>query len=585
MVNRVEIGTRADSGGAVQTSGSTWATIVTIGVIATVAAVVPLAVADRFGALGIPRSDDWSYLVTLFRLTDSGELSFNHWVSMSLVGQLVLAAPVAVVSGSSIAAVQIETALLGFAGLVLVALAGARTLGARWPGVLLAVTIAVGPLWGPLAVSYMTDVPAFAMSSLAMFLAVVGLSKRPVSLGWLTASMTVGAAAFTIRQYAIVALLAAFLTGLWWFTTTADQARARRILAIGAALLVASAAFFLWWRTVPDVRSLTPGLPDGHAARVAVVKGAGFLRLVGLSLLPVIAFARPIELMRRSWRASHTFVWLTVVATGSWLALSAWRVPKDIFVGNYLVRDGVLSDIVVIGRRPDVLGKPLWNAMVVVSSLAAIVLAVAAVRPIVGAIDRVRARDWRLRDPVGVYLALTTVGYATSFVLAMATGIQVYDRYVLPLLPAVGLLVLRAAAHAAVPRFARTTSRSWSPRLVLCSCSLLALAFVGFAFDVDSASFDGARWRAARAAVDQGWKPLEVNGGFEWLNYHRRGRPPEGSRQPGREAERAPTICVTVHVNPPGRPDDVVAVVESSAPTRSTARLVAFRTSHPCRDP
>ena len=58
-------------------------------------AVVPLLVAARSGALGIPRSDDWSYLLSLFRWVDTGRLSYNNWAGMTLVGQLVLAVPVA----------------------------------------------------------------------------------------------------------------------------------------------------------------------------------------------------------------------------------------------------------------------------------------------------------------------------------------------------------------------------------------------------------------------------------------------------------------------------------------------------------
>ena len=75
-------------------------------------------VAAHYGALDIPRSDDWSYLLTLFRLVDHGVLGFNNWVSMTLVGQLALAAPVALVFPRSITAIHVASALLGFVGLV-----------------------------------------------------------------------------------------------------------------------------------------------------------------------------------------------------------------------------------------------------------------------------------------------------------------------------------------------------------------------------------------------------------------------------------------------------------------------------------
>ncbi len=105
----------ADTEAAPNPSGATIAAYVGLFAVAVVA---PLVVAAHYGALDIPRSDDWSYLLTLFRLVDHGVLGFNNWVSMTLVGQLALAAPIALVFPRSITAVHVATALLGFVGLV-----------------------------------------------------------------------------------------------------------------------------------------------------------------------------------------------------------------------------------------------------------------------------------------------------------------------------------------------------------------------------------------------------------------------------------------------------------------------------------
>ena len=120
--------------------------------IVLVGLALPLLIAGHYHALGIPRSDDWSYLVTESRWVDTGRLSVNHWVSMSLVGQLVLGAPIATVLPRDVGALQVMTAVLGTVGLAAVWL-GARVAGVgRGRAALLAVTIAAGPLWGPLAV-------------------------------------------------------------------------------------------------------------------------------------------------------------------------------------------------------------------------------------------------------------------------------------------------------------------------------------------------------------------------------------------------------------------------------------------------
>ena len=81
-----------DPGSVTPPAGPTVAWVLAI---ATIGLVLPLAIAAHYHALGVPRSDDWSYLVTEFRWVATGRLSFNHWVSMSLVGQLLLGLPVA----------------------------------------------------------------------------------------------------------------------------------------------------------------------------------------------------------------------------------------------------------------------------------------------------------------------------------------------------------------------------------------------------------------------------------------------------------------------------------------------------------
>jgi hypothetical protein len=545
---------------------------------------LPLVTATHYGAYGIPRGDDWSYLVTLFRWVDSGRLSFNHWVSMTLVGQLVLAAPIAALKHRDIGAVQTVTAVLGFLGLIVVAATPARLGLRRGGGLLLAATIAAGPLWGPLSVSFMTDVPTFAISAVAMLLALSAFQRRPISTRYLAASVAVGCIAFTIRQYAIVTVAAALITAGWCLFADNDRARGRRVVASGLVLAVGAAIFLAWWSTVPDGRALAPALPNGHSLRVVVVKGAGFFRLGGLLLLPLIAFARPKEIVRRAWRTNATLTASLVTASGIWLAATAIQVSTDLFVGNYVMRDGVLSDIVLIGRRPGVLPSPVWAAITVVSSLAAIVLILTVV-PVTSAIaGRVRTRDWSITDPRGVYLGLTIVGYGVAYLFAMATGLQVYDRYLLPALPAIGLSLLRVRS---LPD-AGTIATSIRPKAqqFTTAAAFVAVALVGFAFTTESASFDGARWRVATAATRRGWPAQQVNGGFEWLNYHRQDKlDPARSRRsaPSSDFAGIQTICVTVHINPTHVAGRVVAVTTSDAPTRATARLVAFRTRVSCR--
>ena len=61
--------------GAPPHEGRSGPAILALVAIALVGLALPLAVAAHYHALGIPRSDDWSYLVTEFRWVDTGRLS------------------------------------------------------------------------------------------------------------------------------------------------------------------------------------------------------------------------------------------------------------------------------------------------------------------------------------------------------------------------------------------------------------------------------------------------------------------------------------------------------------------------------
>src|SRR5262245_45173389 len=77
--------------------------------IVIVGGVVPLLITQHFGALGIPRNDDWIYIRAAFAFVDTGVLDGRHWIAATLVGQLVASVPTIAVFGHSVAALQVQT--------------------------------------------------------------------------------------------------------------------------------------------------------------------------------------------------------------------------------------------------------------------------------------------------------------------------------------------------------------------------------------------------------------------------------------------------------------------------------------------
>ena len=149
-------------------------------------------------------------------------------------------------------------------------------------------------------------------------------------------------------------------------------------------------------------------------------------------------------------------------------------------------------------------------------------------------------------------LGLTVFGFSTAYSIAIATDLPIFDRYALPAIPLVGLLLLRSMAHGPVVIEPRPP-RSALPRRSAPTLAVLALGIVGLVFSTDSASFDATRWRVASLATTRGYRPLEINGGFEWIAYHRR----QGPHLGGSPAESTRLhqiylrgLCIDIVVNP-----------------------------------
>lgn len=554
-----------------------------------VAVVAPLVAAAHYGALDIPRSDDWSYLLTLFRFVDHGVLGFNNWVSMTLVGQLALAAPIALVLPRSITAIHVASALLGFGGLVALVQCAERRY--RRAAMVLALTIAVGPLWSPLASTFMTDIPAFAVQCGFLALAFRILRAGEISVGGYAGALAVGFLAISIRQYEAIPVLAVMIVTLVVAVRTGPRARVRALLLVTGAVVVATIALFAWWLSLPDALSLAPSpVTSGLLANLTVRLG-GFVRLVGLLLTPVVLYAGPVDIARNAWRRGPGLSTLVGVGTTLWMAASYLRVPDVPFVGNYVDIYGVLSRDVLTGPRAPVIPESLFRLLAVVGSAAAVLLALALVPALLDTVRRLGSRDVVPRDPITAVLALSIVGFTVAYSFAIATELPVFDRYVLPVLPLVGLLLVRRRRGTARSDEADPTSRP-APRTrrwatVGTATALVVLGVVGLAYATDSASFDGTRWRIDQAVERQGWAPGRIYGGFEWISWHQKVGPPQGDTSAERIRLRARYLapfCIDVIINP-GRSKSRAAIARDVVRGLGHADepIVAVRNDKPCR--
>lgn len=574
-------------------SGRAAFVVLCVSVLALVAVALPLWTAAHYGALGHPRSDDWSYLRTLFGVAEGRGWDFNGWVSMTLVGQVVATLPAAKLFPGSIEAARVTSALLGLCGLLAV-VALARAVRIPRPAALLcAVTIAIGPLWGPLASTYMTDVPSFALQAITLLFGALSL-RRPAPQGAFAAAIVAGVAAVSVRQYAAVVVIAILLAHAWTNWRRGDRAALRTTIVGAIAAFAAIGALLAWWSTIPGSLVFAPKIPNGQTVRIAFESAGGFARLAGLLLVPLLVYVGPASIVRRARAADEQTTRVIAVLTAAVLALSWLSNSTAPFVGNYVDRRGVLADDIVHGTRPDLMPSFLFLLTVVVGSIGALLLVLAAVPWFVR--HRPALRDRRLPgpDPVGALLALTVFGTFVAHELTILVDEPVFDRYVLAALPSIGVMLLRStvgAADAAAPAAVSGAPMQASHRTIATTVALLVLAAVGVVYSAESASYDGARWKVAELAVRAGYPVADVDGGYEWVGFrlHRAppyrliGKPEQYRRSVKERYVRG--LCVQVVVNPPGRPDRAIAHTTSTGLLRETVDLYAVRTNRPCARP
>jgi hypothetical protein len=497
---------------------------------------LPLLVAWSGGALGIPRNDDFSYEGILFRWVRTGTLRFDNWPAMTLVGQLAIARPVVELLGARVTALQILTTVVGAVGVCASYVLLCRVT-VRRVALLAVLTTVLGPLWAPLAASFMTDVWAYTTIVLCLLVGCAGLSSQ----GWrrpalLVASAAIGLVSVSIRESGFLAPLAVLGVAGWSFSrsrSTRPTAGSWRkgdglALVLIVVVLVTGVGLVLGWRaSIPyggksSLETIRATLADPSRVDIwgtAVQPLLEALFTLGLLILPATALVSVGRLIRRLGRrpavAAGACVGTAVVAL---MALD--RGP----VGNYVMRE--LGPSLSLGTPDDRLPELAWIAIAVVSAYSCFVLLLCAVTAVGRVIGAQRGSEMSL---ILVNRARDRTVLATFVLLSVALMIvsgpfdqPIYDRHLLPLVPFVAAFVILEGG----------LRRAAAERFVLAAGVVLgAFAVLGLVFSTSAATYDGSRWQAASDLASSGVDPLRIDGGLDWVGFH--------SSQPQRAHEPA----------------------------------------------
>ncbi len=459
-------------------------------------------------ALGIPRNDDWSYYFSTFSLASTHHYHLSGWDESSLILQSLLAWPLVSFFGATYAPLQLLVATLGALGLTMTYVLLRRFLQPR--GATFSVLVlALGPLYGSLSTSFMTDVPAFAAAMGSLYAGTRALRGRMRDL-WFTLAALLGVGAFMIRQVGAVALLAVVVA------VFVLRPRAERLVvgAIGVGALSLVWGYNHWQSQLTNAKNLRLDLSVSFVhSRV----GWDVNLLFTLCLLagPALLAWATTTPWTRAWRLAPKTL-SSVVAVVALVLV--WYRPSP--SGNYFTPVGAYSNT-VLGHPPVLFSTLIWDLIRLVGWACTLQMAVVALNGVLMAPDILhRARK---TDRAGAIALISTylvlfLGAELAYVLLVPQFF--FDRYLLPAIPlAAGLAwaSIESMTHERPPRARRAAPSAFSraaralPLAVLILFSALGVIVVD-----DAATLDGAEWHFDTLIVASGIPASRLDGGFDW---------------------------------------------------------------------
>lgn len=410
------------------------------------AALIVIAALVAWPFSGTTLGDDFSYVKTALDFANTGHLHYNGWASMMLGWQAVWGALFIKVFGFSFNVLRLSMLLLAGWCIYLFHQMLVR-FGVRERDALLgALTLGLTPLFMPLAASFMSDVPGLLSVLLcaAMCQRTIVAKTDRATARWLVAAALTNLATGTVRQICWLGLLVMVPSTAWFLR--------RRHGVLMAGLLswaVGAAGVFgclQWMKRQPWTFNevLWSGWPAGYELQHLGVQWAKALLYLALITLPV-GTAWVIAAKRLTRHAGvlvlgafgvMAFVWLAMFKAGlvtRWLMPWLWPVLAS---QGLQEPNGPLLSVVVLSR---------WVRGVLSVVAAGVGLIV------FGEIVSI----WRRRKgPLsGQASACFWIWgpFTTSLVLLLcprAIGFFLQDRYLLLLLPAVILGMLRVFERA-----------------------------------------------------------------------------------------------------------------------------------------
>jgi hypothetical protein len=371
----------------------------------------------------------------------------------------------------------------------------------------LSLTLCLSPLFLPLALSFMTDVPALCYTLVSLYALMRAGRSAPTrqAILWLAIGLLTGIIGGMTRQTVWIAPLCIIPYVI--IIRRSDRAFVATALFAWLLVVLDIVLCLRWFARQPNVY-LDPPLIE--CIRHGFSHPGIMISNIIIVVFTTVMFALPAALpftahsLQRLWRQRNS--WRSAVTAAVILGLSTAMAFRPSFgiapwMYNIVTPKGVMGASELSGNRPTVL--PLV-ARGIVSALVLTTTYLLAARSIEFAVDFRRSFE-RLRYFFAVptarpILAIFAIFYSALLVIRAAQD-QVWDRYCLPLVPCLAIFLLRR----------RSLAFAW-PLLVI-------YAMYGLASTQDNLALAAARRVAVDRLESRGVPRTQIAAGLEYDFY------------------------------------------------------------------
>lgn len=451
-------------------------------------------------AIGIegnfPLNDDWAHAQATRHLLETGQFERSRWTYAPIITNVGVGAAASFIFGFSFEVLRATSVVLGWAG-ILASYGMCRIMGvAAVPSAILASMVALNPVYLNLSYTFMTDVPftAMAVGSLALFMRGLETGSLAAYLG--SVILAVGA---TLSRQPGLAIFVAL--GVALIVQHAHRGGRRAVVRSAALVgLVFILLAFLSWTRFFELRYIVPQYFQSPSLGYQLFRnGLTAFVYLGLFLAPISIFS--IQWTAHSGRRIALGSVVLAIAALVILELNGLRMP----LGINIIQDYGLGPQTLYGPdyKPQAAPAGFWIGLTAIGLWGGIVAAGSIVSGL-----------WQERKSLGSRPDIVLlVIFVAAFTLPLLIRAPFFDRYLLPVLPPLGALMLALSP---------TGERS-SLATMLAPLTLVSLLGIWSVIGTrDYMEHHRARWDLLSPLVGQGVTPGRIDGGFEftgWYNY------------------------------------------------------------------